>query len=239
MSAEIAAAERASRTERGERTRSRILDVALEMFRERGYDETTMREIARRAEVSLGNAYYYFRSKEHLIQGFYARTHDEHLEACESLLAEEADLAKRLRGVLAAKIDTSMAYHRFSGILFKTAADPYSPLSPFSPESAQVRSQATDLFRQVLADSGQRVPEDLAVELPNLLWLYQMGIVLFWIHDESSACAKTYRLIDATSAIAARLIRLAGNPLLRPLTRATVELMRELRPGPGARPASA
>ena len=238
MTAEIAAAERTRRTQRGERTKSRILDVALEMFRERGYDETTMREIARQAGVSLGNAYYYFRSKEHLIQGFYARTHEEHLEACTEVLASETDLGARLRGVLAAKIDTSMVYHRFAGILFKTAADPYSPLSPFSPESEPVRRQATELFARVLEGKGKRVPAELAAELPNLLWLYQMGVVLFWIHDESAGCAKTYRLIDATSTIVARLVRVAGNPLLRPLTRATVELMGDLRPETGARPAA-
>ena len=74
-----------------------------------------MRAIAEAAGVAVGNAYYYFRSKEHLIQAFYERSHDEHLEACRPLLAEERDLQKRLHGVLRAKIDTSMPYHRFAG----------------------------------------------------------------------------------------------------------------------------
>jgi AcrR family transcriptional regulator len=59
-----------------------ILETALEMFRERGYDETTMRAVAQKAGVSLGNAYYYFRSKEYLIQAFYQRLHESPSRSC-------------------------------------------------------------------------------------------------------------------------------------------------------------
>ena len=44
------------------RTRSAIIDAALRLFRERGYEATTMRAIAAEAGVSVGNAYYYFDS---------------------------------------------------------------------------------------------------------------------------------------------------------------------------------
>src|SRR5438045_1788447 len=96
-----------TRTPKGEQTRALILETALDLFRERGYEETTMRTIAEQAGVALGNAYYYFRSKEHLIQAFYARSHQEHLAAARPLLERERDLQARLRGVLRAKIETS------------------------------------------------------------------------------------------------------------------------------------
>ena len=44
------------KTSKGDQTKALILETALEMFRERGYDETTMRAIAQKAGVSLGNA---------------------------------------------------------------------------------------------------------------------------------------------------------------------------------------
>ena len=59
-----------TKTVKGDQTKALILETALEMFRERGYDNTTMRAVAQKAGVSLGNAYYYFRSKEYLIQAF-------------------------------------------------------------------------------------------------------------------------------------------------------------------------
>ena len=218
-----------AKTPKGEQTRALILETALELFRERGFEETTMRAIAQRADVALGNAYYYFRSKEHLIQAFYARSHDEHLAAARPVLERERTLAARLRGVIYAKIQTAEPYHRFSGILFKTAADPHSPLSPFSPESSPTRQESTALFAEVLEGSATRVPADLASELPNLLWLYQMGLILFWIHDDSPGRRKTYTLIDHTVDLVARVIALAGNPLLAPLRRRVLALLRELK----------
>jgi AcrR family transcriptional regulator len=221
--------EKAGRTPKGEQTRALILETALELFRGQGYERTTMRAIAERGGLALGNAYYYFKSKEHLIQAYYARSHDEHLAAAGPILARERDLAARLRGVLLSRIDTAEPYHRFSGILFKTAADPRSPLSPFSPESSSVRQQSTALFAEVLAGSDARVPPDLAAELPNLLWLYQMGVILFWIHDFSPGRARTRRLVDHSVDLVTRAIALGSSPLLRPLRQRTLRLLTDLR----------
>jgi AcrR family transcriptional regulator len=215
---------------KGERTRSQILETALALLLERGYERTTMRAIAEAADVSVGNAYYYFRSKEHLIHAFYARTHDEHLAACRDVLARERDLGRRLLGVMRARIDTAMPYHLFAGVLFRTAADPASPLNPFGEESRALREQSTAVFAEVVEGSGVRVgPPRLRAELPHLLWLYQMGVILYWIHDTSPGCARTYRLCKVTAAAVTRLVRLARYPVLRPLVRSLLEVTAELR----------
>jgi AcrR family transcriptional regulator len=217
------------KTDKGQQTRASILEAALEMLREQGYEQTTMRAIADRAGVALGNAYYYFHSKEHLIQAFYGRTHEEHLRNCDSLLAEETDLKARLLGVMRAKIATVEPYHQFAGKLFKTAADPRSPLNPFSDESDPVRQESVALFETIVTGSTIRVPKDLMVELPYMLWLYHMGIILFWIHDSSPRRVRTHRLLDRSVDVLAKLIALASNPLMRPLRRSALRLMSELR----------
>ncbi|MBZ0113198.1 MAG: TetR/AcrR family transcriptional regulator [Thermoanaerobaculia bacterium] len=216
-------------TRKGENTRNQILETALRLFRERGYDGTTMRAVAEEAGVSLGSAYYYFRSKEHLIQAYYQRSHDEHLQDCSGRLGSERDLEARLLLVLRSKIDTSAPYHRFAGQLFRTASDPDSPLSPFSEESLPVRRQATELLQRVVEGSDAKVTPTLAQELPGLLWLYLMGIILFWVHDRSTECVRTYRLIDRTTELVVRVIGLASMPLLRPLVKSAVVLTTELR----------
>lgn len=229
-SVDTAAPETPTKTRKGEQTRAHILETALQLFRERGYEETTMRAIAEAAGVAVGNAYYYFRSKEHLIQAFYERTHDEHLEASRPILEKERDLGVRLQGVLRAKIDTSMPYHRFSAVLFKSAADPKSPLNPFSRDSSALRERVTELFAEVLEGSRTRVGSaKLREELPHLLWTYQMGIILFWIHDDSPGAARTYKLIDHTVKLIARLISLIDLPPFRPLLSGTLELLKDLR----------
>jgi AcrR family transcriptional regulator len=218
-----------TKTSKGEQTRAAILEAALELFRERGYEETTMRAIAERAGVALGNAYYYFRSKEHLIQAFYSRTHEERLAASMELLERERDLKKRLLGIMRNMIETIEPYHKFAGVLFRTAADPESPLNPFSSESGVTREQSINLFAQVVEGCQPKVHKDLKEELPYLLWLYHMGIVLFWIHDSSPGRARTHKLVDRTVDLVVKLIGLASNPLMRPLRKAALSLVADLR----------
>ncbi len=220
----------AGTTGKGERTRARILEAALDLCREHGYEKTTMRAVAKAAGVSLGNAYYYFRSKEHLIQAFYGQTHSDHLEACGPLLEGEQSFRQRLAIVLQTKIDTSMPYHRFAGVLFKTAADPASPLNPFSDASAPVRDESIALFARIIEGSDLRVGKALRPHLPKLLWTYQMGVILFWVHDRSPDCSRTRLLIDTTSKLVSQLVRVAGLPPLRPVLRSVIGLLDDLAP---------
>ena len=222
-------AKKSTKTAKGEQTKALILNTALEMLHERGYEETTMRAIAEKAGVSLGNAYHYFGSKDHLIQAFYHRTHEEHLRASLPALRKDSSLRARLLAVIRLKIDTLEPYHEFAGVLFQTAADPHSPLNPFAHAAAPVRRDSIKLFEDLVAGSKARIPSDLRAELPYLLWLYHMGVILFWIHDTSRKRARTYRLIDQTVDLLDRFISLASNPLMRPLRKKALRLVAELR----------
>ena len=220
---------KSTKTAKGEQTKALILNSALDLLGERGYEATTMRAIAKKAGVSLGNAYHYFGSKEHLIQAFYQRTHEEHLAAALPVLQKETSLKARLLSVMRLKISTLEPYHEFAGALFKTAADPHSPLNPFAHDSAPTRRDSIALFEDLVADTKARIPNDLRAELPYLLWLYHMGIILFWIHDSSTRRARTLRLIDQTVDLLDKLISLASNPLMRPVRKRALKLVAELR----------
>jgi len=218
-----------TKTAKGEQTKALILTTALEILHERGYAQTTMRAIAQKAGVSLGNAYHYFGSKDHLIQAFYHDLHEDHLRASLPSLQKESSLKGRLLSVMRLKIDTLEPYHEFAGVLFQTAADPHSPLNPFAHASASVRRDSIKLFEQVVERTKARIPTDLRAELPYLLWLYHMGIILFWIHDSSRKRARTYHLIDQTVDLLDKLISLASNPFMRPLRKRGLKLVAELR----------
>ncbi|HXF21656.1 MAG TPA: TetR/AcrR family transcriptional regulator, partial [Streptosporangiaceae bacterium] len=69
----------------------------------------------------------------------------------------------------------------------------------------------------------------LRAQLPELLWLYSLGVILFWVHDTSPGCAKTYQLIDRTVPLAARLVALARMRLLRSTVRDVTSLIQDLR----------
>jgi hypothetical protein len=89
---------------------------------------------------------------------------------------------------------------------------------------------AVSLYAEAVEGAvGLKVPADLRAALPELLWLYQMGVVLFWVHDDSPGAHRTYALVDGTVPIVARLVGLARYRLLRGLVTDLLELVARLR----------
>jgi hypothetical protein len=72
-----------------------------------------------------------------------------------------------------------------------------------------------------------RIPRDLEPHLPGVLWFFQMGVILFWVIDESPRQTRTTRLLELAAKSVAFLVRVSGLPLMRPL-RKTALLMIEL-----------
>lgn len=217
------------RQPRAERTRSAIIDAALTLFREQGFEATTMRAVADRAGVSVGNAYYYYASKEHLIQGFYDRAAEQHGALSAQRLVGVTELDERIAAHLGAWFELFEPYRGFAGTFFRNAADPASPLSPFSAESGPAREAAIDLWRGVIDGAAFRVPKALRHELPELLWLYQMGTVLFWVHDRSEGAAATGLLVARTVPMVVRAIELSRLPVLRSMVGDLIVLLDDLR----------
>jgi AcrR family transcriptional regulator len=203
------------KTRKGESSRAAILGAALDLFQERGYDATTMRAIADRAGVSLGSSYHYFPSKEHLVLEFYRHTHELHAAAIAPLLSREKDLAGRLRGTIRAVVITCEPFHTVAGSIFSTVANPSSPLNPFGAAAKPLRDEVVALYAEVVSGSDARIPADIAEMLPLMLWLYQMGILYFWIFDRSRGRLRTLEVIDETTDLIVRLIGLANVPILR------------------------
>ena len=217
---------------RGEQTRTHIVDTALRLFREQGYEATTMRAIASAADVSVGNAYYYFPSKQHLVQAYYQQSQELHAVAARPALDAETSFEARLSGVLLARVDSMQSEKEFAVAFFRYAADPQSPLSPFSPESEAAREMSTGLYREAVEGAKDlKLPPTLREELPSLLWLYQMGVVLFWVHDSSAGAQRTYALVERTVPIVVRLVGLARYRLLRGVVDDLLDLVRDLRTG--------
>ena len=192
-----------------------------------------MRPLAARCHlglgVSLGNAYYYFSSKEHLVQAYYARGQEEHATAAAAVLDEDPTFAGRLRGVLTAWVDVAEPYHEFAGKFFKNAAEPTSPLSPFSDESAAAREDAIGLYRRVVDGSDVKVAKVLREELPELLWLLQMGVVLFWVYDGSPGQRRTRLLVDKAVPLVDRLVRMTRLPVVKGVVDDLLDLVRTVR----------
>jgi len=213
-------------TAKAEETRARILNAALRLFRERGFDSATMRDVAAEAGVANGAAYYYFRSKEELVMAFYIRGAVEMRGILPAELAKTRDLKKRLKRIIELKFDQFADHRAFLVALFRTAVDPLSPLSPFGEGTRAVREETIDWFRQALAGTTEKIPPEFLPYLPRLFWLYQMGLILFWIYDRSKGQARTRSLVDGTLDLIVRGLRLSRLPLMGSLRASVARLLR-------------
>lgn len=205
-------------------TRGRILEAALQLFRDRGFEATTMREIAESAGVATGAAYYYFDSKDAIVLAFYGQAQKDMTARLEEVLAASRDLTERLRGILQVKLEYFEPSRRFLGAL-SVHTDPSHPLSPFSAQTREIRENDMRFFERAVDGSRVRVPDDLRTYLPRLLWMYQMGMILFWIYDRSAGQKKTQALIAKSLEVVVRLIKLASLPLTKPLRRMVIDLV--------------
>jgi AcrR family transcriptional regulator len=219
---------RETTTPKAEETRERIVDAALTLFREKGFDETTMRDIAADAGVATGAAYYYFRSKEELVMAFYARTAEEARTLLPPAIERSKDLRKRLRAVIDMKFEQFAQHRRLLVGIVRIGIDPLHPLSPFGRETQPMRDESIGTFRTALEGSTSRIPKDLHDDLPTLLWMYQMALILFWMYDQSKGQRRTKLLVDGTLDLIVRLIQIASLPLMGPLRKKLVALLRAI-----------
>ena len=211
-------------TEKGELTRNTILESALQLFRDKGFEATTMRDVASQAGVALGAAYYYFDSKDALVMGFYERAQEHLAPLLDQSLAKARGLHDRLRAIIQVKLEYFAADRKLMGAL-SAHVDPHHPLSPFSEETRNIRDQDIGFFTRALEGGKMHVPEDLKVYLPRVLWLYQMGLILFWLYDSSPKQERTMKLFDKSLAIIVALIKLSSFPLLRPVRKLATGLL--------------
>lgn len=217
---------------RGEQTRRLIVDTAIRLFGEVGYEKTTMRAIASAAGLSVGNAYYYFSSKEALVSEFYLQLQQEHLVRVEPLLTGNGDFEQVLHGILIEGLAVWAPYHEFAGKFIGIAAVPSSPVSPFSAESQVSRALALQIFERFVTATTQKMDPELRKELPELLWLAQLGLVVYWVHDNSPGQQRTRALIDRAVPYLQDLIALSRMKVFRPMTNRSIQLIKMMHPYP-------
>jgi AcrR family transcriptional regulator len=213
-------------TAKAEETRSRILDAALRLFRERGFDQTTMRDVAAEAGVATGAAYYYYRSKQDLVMAFYLRTDEEAHERFAQTIASTKELKKRIRGLIEGKFEQFAEHRGLLTALLKAGVDPRDPLSPFGEETRPVREDNIAWYARAIEGSDVAVPKDLAPHLPRLLWFYHMGLIYFWIIDRSPGQVRTMRLLDTTLDLVIQLLRVSSLPFMGPLRKRALKVLR-------------
>jgi AcrR family transcriptional regulator len=207
---------------RGEATRERILESALQLLRRRGLEATTMRDIAEAAGVALGATYYYFDSKEAIVLAYYERTQQTLSERARAAFDETSDVRARLGAAMHTKLDVLAKDRRLLSVLFRSLADPSEPLSVFSPKTRGVREESIRVFDEAIAPSPAVATLDARARrvLALAMWSMHMGVMLYFIHDRSPKQEKTRALTDRTLDLVCGMLPMA--PDLAPVLGAQI-----------------
>jgi AcrR family transcriptional regulator len=168
---------------KAEQTRQRIQDSALELFASKGYEGTTMRDIAARAGCSPGLAYRYFSSKEEMVLELY-RSLCQNLEAQVQTLPATT-LAERFEYTMQAQFVLMAPYRETFAALFGAALNPHSAVAVFGEQTADVRRYSRSVLA-VVATGAKDAPRAAQQEdIATILYGLHLIFILFWLQDRS------------------------------------------------------
>ena len=184
------------RTREGEATRRRLYTLSIRMIASRGYEATTLRDIAKRAGVSPGLLYRYFPSKRAVVLALYDDLSTEYAMRASKMdvgpwqsrflfaLKASLDVLGRQRATLAAL--TSVLFGDAEGGLF-------------APATAPSRGRVEAVFHEVVRGASDAPSAGAAAPVGRLLYFAHLAIILWWLLDKSPRQRATRELMALLS----------------------------------------
>jgi AcrR family transcriptional regulator len=219
------------KTAKGEDTRGRVFETALRLFREKGFDATTMRDVAAGAGLSLGAAYHYFPSKDAIVAAYYESVQAEHAIRLREALPTLKSAGERLGFALHAKLDILKHDRPLMGALLRYSGDAKHPLSFLGEGTRAIQFGSIALFADAV--EWEQLPKDMREVIPLMAWAMHMGLLLYFLYDESPNQTRTARLTDGAADLFAKWLTLVKLPVLRPLRRRVIALLTDAGLVPG------
>jgi AcrR family transcriptional regulator len=182
----------------GAAARDRLYATAIEMIATRGYEATTLRDIAKEAGVSVGLLYRYFPGKQAIVLALYDELSAEYAR----LAADMPPGRWRERFLFALRLSLDvMQPHR-------TALRALTPLlvgdaddGIFAPATAFSRQRVQQVFEAAVTGATDAPKPPLAPALGRLLYLVHLAVLLWWLLDRSPRQRATGALLSLTQTL--------------------------------------
>src|SRR4051794_17130786 len=208
----------------GAAARDRLYETAIRMISERGYESTTLRDIASDAHVSVGLLYRYFPSKQAVIIALYEELSADFSRQAAAM--RPGGWRDRFRFAL----DTSLRVlqpHRTAlrALIPVLIGDPDDGV--FAEGTAFSRVRVQQVFEDAVAGATDAPKAPIAGALGRLLYLVHLAVLLWWLLDKTPNQRATNALVALTDQLlpsAALTLRL---PPIRRFVVAFDELIRE------------
>ena len=212
-------------TPKAQQTRERIVETALALFARQGYGETTLRDIAGEAGISLGLTYRYFSRKEELILLLYQRLAQELQTEVAAL--PPAPLAARFSQTIGACLSRLAPHREALGALFAVGLSPHSEVAVLGEQASGVREIVWNVYLAVVMGATDKPRPRQAASFATLFYALHLMFVLFWLQDRSPEQHSTRELLAFTQETLGRLRPALGLP---PVAKSLARLARILGP---------
>jgi len=152
-----------------EARRSQILQAALDVFSEKGYEKTTMDEIAERAELSKGILYYYFQNKEDLFYELIAREAEKYYTSAYELIKDVNNHREFFSRLFQFHISYFQENRKLLGLIF-----PFGKSSPvFTNDKIKDRVSA---IRNPILKKVTELRGEEGIVMFEFFWSYIIGL---------------------------------------------------------------
>ena len=180
-----------------EKTKIKILNCAVDLIIEKGFENASLREIAKCAGVSNPTIYNYFPSKEKLL---YAYIEQKHKEAIDIIKNIEDFNTYTLREQLQTLIETELElYLEDREFIIQIADMVFNSYGIKLDKIYQTNKLFIDIVEEMLniAIEAKEIAEPPFKEhLPTLFWDYYIMVVAYWVKDDSENFENTTQFID-------------------------------------------
>lgn len=173
------------RERKKQQTRQEMLRSAKHLFREKGYENTSVEDITERADVSKSTLFKHFPNKESLLIGLAEDEVKDLLTLMECSAYKEANLDGKIQVIMSRLIEDSIPYLRLTGqILFTTLINKNNIESPFK----RLRDEVENLIAEG-QEQGYYAKELAPVSIVIMLFGSYYGVLFKWFEDGGEAGA--------------------------------------------------
>ena len=211
-------------TPQGAAARGRLYAIAVRMIGERGYEATTLREIAREADVSVGLLYRYFPSKQAVVLALYDQLSAEYAEQARAMRAGK--WRDRFAFALTTSLGVLEPHQRALRALTPVlVGDPDEGI--FSNDTAFSRLRVQAVFEEAVRGASDAPARPLADALGRLLYLVHLAVLLWWLLDKSPRRRATSTLVSLIAGLLPSIGLALRLPAVRRFVLSVDELVRE------------
>ena len=180
-------------TAQGAAAKQRLYQTAITLMSKRGYEMTTLRDVARQAGVSVGLLYRYFPSKRAVIVALYDELSADF--ARRALAMPSGKWRERFIFTLKASLQ-SLEPHRMTlrALIPVLVGDPEEGLFAESAAFSRLRVQA--VFQEAVVGATDAPARPLAESVGRLLYLVHLAVLLWWLLEKSAKQRATRSLVS-------------------------------------------